>query len=276
VQDSAHNHANLFLAVDAVQSPAGASYIPAVEDEIDVEQWTRTFALERCVGNLDCYGNINGQNMYAYRSPSTNRWQLLLYDTELVFNCGGGYDCTNAPLFSNISDPRILALLSTNEFKRAYWRGFSDAINGPMQSSNYASVVLGNYSLLSSNGILKGINLPLAGLSINDVSALTNWIENRRTIIAQQLQTNTAPFVITNATSTSLSSVKLGGTAPLPIKFIRLNARTTNEFLVWGSVTNWTITNPYPLVSGANPITVVGLDRFNNVFATTNITITKQ
>jgi hypothetical protein len=53
-----------------------------------------------------------------------------------------------------------------------------------------------------------------------------------------------------------------------------LSAR--NERLLSGTVTNWVITNAYPLTNGGNPVSLTALDRLTNLVATTNITITKQ
>ena len=190
--------------MDAVKTPNGAGYVAAVDALMDSEQWTRIFALERSVGNLDCYGNQNGQNMYAYRGANGTRWQLLLYDTELVFDCGGAFECPTVSVFSGISDPRIIDLLATNAFQRAYWRGFLDAVNGPMQGSNYMPVVLGNFDALSNNGVKKNNsrNPTLVSLSSSDLASITNWINDRWSSLTNQLGVKASiPLTITNATA---------------------------------------------------------------------------
>ncbi len=68
---------------------------------------------------------------------------------------------------------------------------------------------------------------------------------------------------------------RVGGTAPVAIKFLQLNARGTNEALVWGTVSNWCIPSPCPISSAANTITVLGLARLGDPVATLTNTITK-
>ena len=83
-----------------------------------------------------------------------------------------------------------------------------------------------------------------------------------------------APFSITNGTTSTQSNIVLGGQAPVEIAYIRISGRTTNELVSWNTVTNWSY--PYTLVTGANPITNLGLDRLSNPVATNGIVITKS
>jgi hypothetical protein len=82
----------------------------------------------------------------------------------------------------------------------------------------------------------------------------------------------TMPFAITNSTTSTSANINLAGTAPLEIKFLRFGNRTTNEFVIWLTVSNWSF--PFSLNSGANNITVTGFDRFTNSIATNSTTIT--
>ena len=53
-----------------------------------------------------------------------------------------------------------------------------------------------------------------------------------------------------------------GGTAPMEIKFIRLDSRTTNESVTWGTISNWSLS--LILTNGPNTFTAKSYDRFTN------------
>src|SRR5262249_43921514 len=149
------------------------------------EQWMRTFVLEKCVGNLDSWGAINGQNMYAFK-PRENRWQLMLYDTDLVF--GSVSESPNEGLFTTtggqaITDTNIIRLLQTPAFQRAYWRGFRDAVNGPMLRANYGPVIDTNLWVLRQDGVVNSGGF----VSAADTDGIKGWIDARRSFIEGQL-----------------------------------------------------------------------------------------
>ncbi len=206
-----------------------------------------------------------------HRPMAHDSWQLLLWDLD--FGLGDTYSAglTNyAPFNVAVDDPINYRLVTNAPFQRAYWRGIKDAVNGPLQSSNYTAVLDANYAALNGNGI--AVKTPTETVGGN--LSLVGWIEARRTYLSNQLNTLVAPFSITNATTSSQFNIVLGGQAPVEIAYIRISGRTTNELVSWTTVTNWSY--PYTLVSGANAITNLGLDRLSNPVATNNITITKS
>ena len=188
---------------------------------------------------------------------------MLLWDLDNVFSK------TNFAL-TDPSDGINYRLQTNAPFLRAYWRGVKDAVNGPLQSSNYTAVLDGHYSALNGNGI--AVRTPTEAASTNTLS-LVAWLEGRRIYLSNQLNTVAAPFSITNGTTSTQSNIVLGGRAPVEIAYIRISGRATNELVSWNTVTNWSY--PYTLVNGANPITNVGLDRLSNPVATNGIVITK-
>ena len=272
VQDSAHNYTNLYALVHAFNTYT--NYIADLEAVADIEQWARVFAANRIVGNLDVYQNLNGHNMYAYK-PQASRWNLLLYDLDLIM--GETSDSTSTSLFStnsvpNFTDPRLIELLQTNYFRRAYWRAFQDAVSGPMQSSRYGPVADTNYATLLSNGV------KLYG-GVTDVQApgssagFKTWLDGRRGYINGELDKLACGFAITNNGgnnfTTNTSSVLLAGQAPPQVKLIAFNSVLTN--VIWHTVTNWSLS--VTLSNGANSFTVQGYDRFTNTLSGTNANI---
>src|SRR5262249_27183269 len=66
VKSSANDFTNLFSLVDALHAPQPEPYTTSVEALADVDEWMRTFAIERLVGNWDSFSYSRGKNMYAY------------------------------------------------------------------------------------------------------------------------------------------------------------------------------------------------------------------
>jgi hypothetical protein len=142
-----------------------------------------------------------------------------------------------------------------------------------MQLTNCGPTAQAIYSLLSGNNQKKASTTSVLG-PIDSSTSLTNWLAGRRAYISGELAKRAAPFVITNAATSTQSNVVLGGTAPVEVKFLRLDSRTTNEVVSWPIVTNWNFN--VVLTNGPNPLTVKGYDRFTNFLSgdTASITIT--
>jgi hypothetical protein len=262
VQNTASDYTSVSNLVVAVGYPASATYAGNVDAVLDSEEWMRVLALRRFVGDADSYGYGPGHNMYAYK-PRGSLWRLHNFDIEYAFD--SSLRATNEPFFANFGgDPNVTNIIANPQFRRAFWRGMQDLINGPFQITNVSAVMSGNDVALRANGI--------------SPASFTNslgWIALRWGYTTQQLGLVTAPLAFTNSPTSAQPTVLLGGTAPVAIKFLQLNGRGTNELVLWGAVTNWVITNAYTLTTGANLISVTGLDRLTNVAATANITITR-
>jgi hypothetical protein len=83
------------------------------------------------------------------------------------------------------------------------------------------------------------------------------------------------PANLADPDSTNNPNLLLVGRAPMEVASIRVNGATTNTVL-WTSVTNWSI--GLTLTNGANPLTVQGYGRTNNLLAgmSDSITVTNQ
>jgi hypothetical protein len=268
VQNSASDYTSVSNLVTAVGvDPTNSSYAPTVEQTIDSEEWMRIFAMRRFVGDADSYGFGQGHNMYAYK-PQSTPWRLHNFDMEYaLYGPGLLGGATNAALFGDFGgqyhpDPKATNIIGSPQFTRAFWRAIQD-LASVFQSTNVTPAMSGNDAALRANNITPS----------GDYTTTLSWIASRRSYVTQQLATVAAPFTVTNATTSSLSNIVLGGLAPITIRFLRLDARTTNEMVTWPTVTNWSL--PFVLTNGANNVMVKGLDRFTNYIATNSITITR-
>jgi hypothetical protein len=127
VEESANNFTNLLDLVTAVNT-RGPSYLPRVLATVDVDQWMRTFAFQRIVGNWDSYGMGRGKNMYAYKRDGMT-WKLFSWDVDFALDSGG-----NGPGDGlwGAGDPTINTLFDTPAIQRRLWQAYRDAVLGPM------------------------------------------------------------------------------------------------------------------------------------------------
>src|SRR5439155_15452017 len=100
VGNSASDYTSVSNLVTAVADPSASNYAASVEQTIDSEQWMRTLALRRFIGDADSYGYGAGHNMYAYK-PQSGLWQLHNFDMEYTFNDSARM--SNEGFFTNIN-----------------------------------------------------------------------------------------------------------------------------------------------------------------------------
>ena len=179
---------------------------------------------------------------------------------------------SNVSPFADNSDPILANLLSTNQFRRAFWRGINDLVNdnnGPMRNSKVLPVAEANRAALGANGVT---------YSLTGFISLTNWIDGRKGYLRDQLKPVTAAFVMQDPTgniTTSQPTYTLKGQAPFDSVYIYTNG--VDSKVDWTTVTNWQRT--VNLGVGANAFTVTGRDRSGNAISGESppqFTITRQ
>jgi hypothetical protein len=246
--DTPNSYANLFALVDAVNT-TGNAYTAAVESLVDVEEWMRIFAVEHIAGNWDSYGYNRGKNMFTYK-PENGKWIMMMWDIDFVLGAGG--DGATTSMF-NANDSTITRMYNHPPFRRAYYRAWQDAVNGPLVSSNIGPVMDAKYSALLANGV--ATSSPTAGKA---------FIASRRNYLLQQLALVAANFSVTsnngNNFSTNRNNLILAGTAPIEVKTIKING--TAYPLTWTTVTNWSLS--YSLQAGLNQLAIQGYDLRGN------------
>jgi hypothetical protein len=266
VTGSPNDFSDLFLLVDAVSAPAPEPYTSAVLNLADIEEWMRLFALEHAVGNWDSYGYRRGKNCYAYK-PTRGRWQLLLWDIELVL--GKQSDGPTHPLFDLGSagaadqyEPTIAAMYNHPPFVRAFWRALSDLVNGPMQPEQYWPRMLERYQALAAHG-----------LPIEHPASLANWINARRSYILSQIPAAQFTVGAPDTFETTNATLVLTGTAPVLAQQILVNGKPYPVSWV-GSQTapnGWRLR--IPLEPGTNQLVVSAVDSRGTVLGERVLTI---
>ena len=243
-QTSANDYTNVYTLVDAVNTSAsGDAYTAAIQSQVDIDNWCRTLAIEKLVGNGDSWGNGGGQNMYGCKPPG-DTWKLLIWDIDFAFSGGNAND----PLFS-FSDPPLQTMMNNPPFTRAYWRALYDFAYGPMLPTRCNPLLDVRYATFIA-----------AGLAVDSPDAIKAYISSRRDYVVQQLATVASPFNIANNNGNNLtikgSTITLTGHAPVNVATLTVNdvAYPTR----WSSISGWSLT--LPIVGGINPIIVRGYD----------------
>ena len=154
------------------------------------------------------------------------------------------------------ADPLALKLRANFGFRREYWRGYSDAANGPMQGSE-ARLDLVHNALLAQ------------GVTPTDLQTAKNYMNARRAYILSQLQTVAAIFTAAGPATTTTNRVTLTGTAPVQVSTIAVNGRTLTP--AWSTVSNWSAA--FIVATGTNYLAISAYGSAGTVLATTNLTV---
>ncbi|HXJ74985.1 MAG TPA: CotH kinase family protein, partial [Candidatus Dormibacteraeota bacterium] len=265
-QGTANSFSNLFALADLVNTTN--NYTASIEAGLDIDQWMRMFAVEHIVANWDSYGYGNGQNMYAYK-PVGGKWKMIPWDMDA--SLGNLSDPTTADLFKLSfltlnGDVAVVGRMYNNvTFRRAAWRAYKEAVNGPLLSTNVNTLLDAKYAAFQANGIAAA-----------SPSNLKSWLASRRSYIVGQLASVAVNFAITsnggNDFSTATNPVTLVGTAPVEITTIRINDIPVP--FTCTTETNWSLS--FLLQSQTNVLQFAGYDRYGSLVpgATDSITIT--
>lgn len=249
IDDSSNNFTNLLQLVEAANAPA-SNYPGSVFESVDVDQWMRTFAFERIVGNWDSYGLGRGKNMYAYRRDGLP-WKLFPWDVDFALDGGG-----NGPTDSlwGSGDPAIQRMFDDFAIRRRLWQAYIDAVNGPLLPDQVAAQVSSRADALRNNGV-----------PTTDNNGARTYLEVRRQTIQNAIKANDVPALEITSNggrdvTTGASSVVLTGNAPLALAGLAVNG--VPYPVQWTGYTTWRMT--VPLTQQTNPLQITGLDRFGN------------
>ncbi len=256
--DSLNNYTNVYSLLAAANSSAG-NYVSAMENLADMENWMRLIAVNHAVGNWDCWGVQNGQNIFGWVSPQ-HRWTMFMFDLNIVLgnriSWGPGQN-----LLTNPGDAGWQKIYNTPEFMRMYWRALEELVNGAMTASAINPVLEAKYTAFVADGF-----------NVQNPSAIETWVAQARTSIAAQLTSvNALNFTVNAANYTALNNVvTLTGLAPVEVTAISINGE--NFTPTWNSVAGWLLRVPAPY--GTNSWTVLAYDRYGNqVGGNINITV---
>jgi hypothetical protein len=250
VHGTGNDFTNLFLLVDAANTPAGPAFVQRMDAVADVENWMRTFALEHAVGNWDSFGYRNEQNMFAYK-PERGRWSLLIWDINIIFGGGtrGVPIGTNETLFEiDAADVPMNTLYNTPVYRRAYVRALKEIADGVFVNANADPLMDARFQAFQDSGVY-----------VTAPNLIKTWISQRRSYILSEVARLDPPnFII--ATPGQFNSgtnlIAISGVAPISLHTIRVNGIAWP--VTWTTVTNWTMR--VPLAQATNQLVVVGYD----------------
>lgn len=250
---TANDYTNVFALVDAANHPANsAALIGNMNAQVDMEQWMRTFAVEHAVGNWDSFGAQNAQNMYAYK-PSSGKWNLLIWDYNIVLGNSGSWGPGQNLFAYNGSDSGMPNLYNTFLYTRAYWRAMKELVNGPMQSASVNPIMDAKFATFKAEG-----------LNVASPQATETWIATARSSIASQLANagGNVAFQVNGIAnwSTNQEQISINGTAPVEVKDIALNGVVYP--VTWTDLKTWTL--KVALAAGTNVMQITGVDRSGN------------
>ncbi len=226
---SANDYSQVFALIDAASpadNPTNTVIDPAAFGAVaDWEAWMRFFAVQRAVGNWDSYGWERGKNDYLYKGASGG-FKHMPWDIDYGLGLGRPAD---EPLFAS-KDPRVRAMFNTPEIVRAYWRAFTDLVNGPFSNENLDPFIDAHAAALTNNHV---------NIDLDAVAAIKTYIRDRRAFLQGQLATVAAPFAVDGPASFSTTNnlLVLTGTAPVSVRTIALNGVVYP--MVWTSATNF-------------------------------------
>ena len=258
---TANNYTTIFDLVRAANDTS-TNFVSGLLKLADLEEWMRIFAYHRVMGNWDSWGYGVGQNMYIYKPPG-QRAELIPWDIDFVLGLGDG---PGGGLWGG-QDPVLNRMFDTPAFRRMLWRGFLEAVNGPMLRQNYGPQVEARRLVLAKNAV--------PGLS--DPQSIYDYVEARRSYLLDAINANDVPnFAITsnggNNFNTATPSVLIEGAAPFVVATVEVNG---NPYPVtWTDQNHFQIAVPLPLRT--NLLQLVGKDRLGKVVsgATDSITVT--
>ncbi len=279
VSDSANDWADFDALINAHNTGTSATdpaYAAALDPLVDEDSWARALAVQRISGNWDSWGWSYGKNMYMYK-PKSGPWYMTAWDMDFSFGPDGSAnpapDPATSGLFQNTSaydggslgDPLATKFRTQPTFRRAYWRAFLDAVDGPMNTAAVNARIDAMTAGLAANGITA---------NAAQVTAVKNYISARRTYILGQLNTafGATTFTLTGGgTITDADGVlTLTGTAPAGVSVLRINGVSYTP--VWTSETAWSL--PLTLYSQTNSFNLEALGRAGTVLASVPVTIT--
>jgi hypothetical protein len=254
VGSSANDYTPIFGLINAVSpfdNPTNALIDPILLGAaVDWETWMRHFAVQRTVGNFDSFGWERGKNDYLYQTSAG----FVHMPWDIDYSLGLGRPA-NEPLFAS-NDPRVRAMFNTPAIVRAYWRAFSEIVNGPFNNATLDPFIDARAAALTANNV----NFDTAA-----VSTIKTYIADRRAFLQGQLSTVAAPFGVLGPVSYSTNNnlLIIVGSAPVEVKNVLLNGVIYP--VTWTNVTNFVIR--VVLNAGTNSFIIQGMDRFGNALA---------
>lgn len=244
---TANDYSLIFNMVEAANA---TDKVTGMMNLVDMENWMRTFALRRILGDWDHWSASTGQNMYMY-APLGERAKLMNWDMDFVLGLGDG---AQTGLFSAGQDSVVGNLFNVATYRRMLWRAYQDAMNGPLDKAISDAQFDSRRAMLLKNNV-----------TTTQPTGLKSFVAGRKSYITSQIRAaDAAAFVVNTPDSTTASpTATITGVAPLGVATIEVNGIPYP--VTWTSpLTAWRITVPLGAVT--NTLNIVGKDLRGNVY----------
>ena len=266
---------SVYELVEAFNLAKTQTYTDRIDALVELEQWMRTLAVERVVGNWDSFGFANDSNMYFYK-PRGGKWRLCIWDMDLGMglrtgNAAGGFTpqvvanlpqddilshSVNNPTFPplTVSVPEI-GFLRHPPFCRVYLRSLQALISGPMLGVNPR--LEARQAIFAANGIV-------TESKDSKLADVKSYVTQRIESIRRQLAPYRVPWAIATPEGTIITNAEpvatLTGKASFELDALQVNGAKLP--VTWTTPTNWSVN--VPLTALTNRLTVAGYDPAGN------------
>jgi hypothetical protein len=210
-----------------------ATFVPAAEQRLDIDEWLRCFALGQLCGAGDNYtGSGAGHNVMVYVRPEDGRFIQLIWDMDFAFTQNYSDSLEN--------NGDLGKLLGKAAYKHAYYGHIQDILT-TTYNTNYITYWGNHYD-----------NFVTAQ---EPISRQIAYVRDRAAYARAQLPKQ-VPFAITSnggkpfATNSPFALV--AGSGWVDVKTIRWDGYSAPSDLTWGTWTNWVAR--VPLMLGSNVI----------------------
>ena len=236
---AADDYSSLIPMLKTFGMPRGDEYYQRLNEQLDVDQWLRSYAAQSLYGIGDNYSTGSQHNMVIYIRPSDDKALYFPWDMDFTFSRGARDSIDpNTDMRKMIGDPlhersfyqQMFEMVETT-FNKAYMERWAD---------HYASF-----------------------LPRESFGSFVNYIDTRSNFVETEIRKDfpKVPFKITNGGngenfSTDMATITLEGEGWIDVAAIRVG--DTEYEPTWVGRTNWELT--IPLALGENVIELQGLD----------------
>lgn len=248
-----------------------AAFAQRVWDEVNVEQFLRTWVIRHNISDWDNWSASRGKNTYFYRDPTSGLWNTLPWDMELTFETGrlDQFRIPDSPStdFNPSSFSEVNRFFDIPSIKKLYYGLLDHMVNDRgSHRAFFTSAHLGEYMS----------RLDDFGLSNTNIGQPGGYVDQRRDRIRARLgNTSTTTFrITTNGGDDFLTeelSVDISGSGPARI--CQIIAGGEDYGVEHTGLTTWTVRD-IPLHGGPNPIEFLAINLKGELDGSDSITIT--
>ncbi|MBN2272145.1 MAG: lamin tail domain-containing protein, partial [Sedimentisphaerales bacterium] len=146
---SADDWSDLINLCNVLSNTPDSSYVEAVNNVIDAEQWLRLIAVNVLLSNAETtLANGNGDDYYLYRGFNNTRFVLVQHDLDSIFGIGQNPGSTSADIFLVANVPTMNRFVRHPEFVPRYYYHLKNLIEttfSPEQINPFLDELLGDY-----------------------------------------------------------------------------------------------------------------------------------